>query len=83
MGEWKAQKGIQTNCADPTDNHTFAYTDGCYKDAGSGITTCITIAFTKDGKYINIYSGHVGPENWWDEVKSIAKEKLGEKFDPS
>ena len=51
MGEWKAQKGIQTNCADPADNHTFAYTDGCYKDAGSGITTCITIAFTKVGKY--------------------------------
>ena len=51
VGEWKVQKGIQTNCKDATDNHTFTYTDGCYKDAATGITTCITISFTKDGKY--------------------------------
>ncbi len=51
VGVWKIQKGIQTNCADPADNHSFTYTDGCYTDARSGNTTCITISFTKDGKY--------------------------------
>lgn len=35
---------------------------------------------SKDKKiYVN--SSGTGPENWWDEVKKLAKEKLGERLE--
>ena len=44
-------------------------------------TSTKVVFINKENKklYININSA--GPENWWNEMRSIAKEKLGERFD--
>ena len=43
--------------------------------------TSTYIAFRSKDKSIYINSSDVGPEGWWVEVKALAKEKLGEKFE--
>lgn len=35
----------------------------------------------KEGKKIFINAKSSGPEEWWDAMRRIAKEKLGERFD--
>lgn len=32
-------------------------------------------------KKMSIYSAETGPENWWEDMKSIVKDKLGERFE--
>jgi hypothetical protein len=55
-----------------------------YKDS-SGWTsrrtrTFVTFVNGEDKKiHINVKSS--GPENWWNQMRQIAKEKLGERFD--
>lgn len=59
--------------------HTVAYN----RTDSSGWTSRGTrtyIAFTSDGKNININSGNAGPENWWEDMKLMAKDKLGDRF---
>lgn len=42
--------------------------------------TFVTFVNNEDRKiHLNVKSA--GPENWWHEMRRIAKEKLGEKFD--
>lgn len=55
-----------------------------YKDS-SGWTsrrsrTYVTFV-NKDGKKIHINIKSSGPEEWWDAMKRIAKEKMGGKFE--
>ena len=57
---------------------TYNHTDS------SGWTTRGTstyLLFSSGGKYLRINSGDSGPENWWSEVRRIATEKLGDKFE--
>lgn len=55
-----------------------------YKDS-SGWTsrrsrTYVTFA-DKEGRKIYINAKSSGPEDWWDAMRRIAKEKMGEKFE--
>ena len=55
-----------------------------YKDSvGSTETRQRTLVEFKNqqGKKLRILSRYVGPENWWHEMRRIAKEKLGERFE--
>ena len=44
--------------------------------------TRTTVVFiNKENKKLYINASSTGPENWWTEMRRIAKEKLGERFD--
>jgi hypothetical protein len=38
------------------------------------------LLFTGAGKSIHINASSSGPENWWNDVQKIAREKLGDAF---
>lgn len=66
------------------ENGGIVSQDYNYKDS-SGWTSRRTRTFVtfvnKEEKKIHINSNNAGPENWWHEMRRIAKEKLGEKFE--
>jgi hypothetical protein len=37
--------------------------------------------FKANGTLIRINANSAGPENWWDQLRQIAKERLGDRFD--
>ena len=43
--------------------------------------TRMVMEFKGDAAKIRINANNSGPENWWDEVRKLAKEKLGNKFE--
>ena len=51
----------------------------------SGWTTRRTRTYAlfvnKEGKKIYVNANNSGPEEWWDAMRRISKEKLGERFD--
>jgi hypothetical protein len=54
-----------------------------YKDS-SGWTSRRTrtfVTFVSKEKKLHINAQSTGPENWWHEMRRVAKEKLGERFD--
>jgi hypothetical protein len=43
--------------------------------------TITYLSFSSGGKHLRINSGESGPQNWWNEVRRIAEEKLGDRFE--
>jgi hypothetical protein len=43
--------------------------------------TRMVMSFKGNGTLIRINASSAGTENWWDQLRQIAKERLGDRFD--